>query len=134
MFVTGFVHVLQHRTSDGHVYVHYEGSDKRLDEWISGSELRRVDPDAALSLGTRKRKREESTSPRGSPTTSTRASSLEKTPLPDVQPAMTPQSTVTEEDFDVEHFKQLTAQRNFDMVNFGQWQIKTWCVVVSPRE
>jgi hypothetical protein len=32
-----------------------------------------------------------------------------------------------EEEFDIQHHKQITAHRNFDKVNFGQWQIKTWC-------
>ncbi|KAL4069067.1 acyl-CoA N-acyltransferase [Scleroderma yunnanense] len=33
---------------------------------------------------------------------------------------------MTEEDLDIQHHKQITAQRNFDKVNFGKWQIKTW--------
>lgn len=33
---------------------------------------------------------------------------------------------MTEEDYDIQHHKQITAQRNFDKVNFGEWQIKTW--------
>ncbi|KAF8555943.1 acyl-CoA N-acyltransferase [Imleria badia] len=124
-----FVQVLQHRSADGHVHVHYEGSDKRLDEWIPGSELRRVEPDSdALPSGTNngKRKREESSSPPGSPTNSTRASSLAATPLPDTKTVTASQDTMTEEDFDVQDYKQIIAQRNFDKVNFGQWQIKTW--------
>lgn len=35
---------------------------------------------------------------------------------------------MTEEEFDIKHHKQITAKRNFDKVNFGQWRIKTWCV------
>ena len=35
---------------------------------------------------------------------------------------------MTEEEFDIQHHKQITARRNFDKVNFGHWQIKTWCV------
>lgn len=137
VFATEFVQVLQHRSSDGHAYVHYEGSDKRMDEWIPGSELRRVEPDSdALPSGTNngKRKREESTSRLGSPANSTRASSLETTILPDAQiAAAESQDTMTEEDFDVENYKQITAQRNFDTVNFGQWQIKTWYVSSSRK-
>ncbi len=34
---------------------------------------------------------------------------------------------MTEEDFDLRHHKQLTAQRNFDMVMFDSWKIKPWC-------
>jgi hypothetical protein len=41
-----------------------------------------------------------------------------------IQPSM----QMTEEEFDIEHHKQITARRNFDKVNFGQWQIKTWFV------
>jgi histone acetyltransferase HTATIP/histone acetyltransferase MYST1 len=33
---------------------------------------------------------------------------------------------VTEEDFDFEHHKKITAQRNFDKVHFGNWLIRTW--------
>lgn len=36
---------------------------------------------------------------------------------------------MTEEDFDIQHHKQITAHRNFDKVHFGDWQIKTWCVL-----
>lgn len=108
-----------------------------MDEWIPGSELRRVEPDSdALPSGTNngKRKREESTSRLGSPANSTRASSLETTILPDAQiAAAESQDTMTEEDFDVENYKQITAQRNFDTVNFGQWQIKTWYVSSSRK-
>lgn len=136
VFPTEFVQVLQHRSSDDHAYVHYEGSDKRLDEWIPGSQLRRVEPDSdALPSGTNngKRKREESTSRPGSPTNSTRASSLETPLLPDAQTAPASQDTMTEEDFDVQHYKQITAQRNFEKVNFGQWQIKTWYVSIYQK-
>ncbi|KAF5376893.1 hypothetical protein D9615_007224 [Tricholomella constricta] len=38
-----------------------------------------------------------------------------------------PQEVVmTEEDYDIQHHKQITAQRNFDKVHFGEWQVKTW--------
>jgi len=33
---------------------------------------------------------------------------------------------MTEEDYDIQHHKQITAQRNFDRVHFGGWQVKTW--------
>lgn len=35
---------------------------------------------------------------------------------------------MTEEEYDIQHHKQITAKRNFDKVNFGQWQIKAWYV------
>jgi len=33
---------------------------------------------------------------------------------------------MTEEDFDLRHHKQLTAQRNFDTIIFESWKIKPW--------
>ncbi|KAI0321443.1 acyl-CoA N-acyltransferase [Amylostereum chailletii] len=33
---------------------------------------------------------------------------------------------MTEEEYDIQHHKQITAKRNFDTVVFGEWQIKTW--------
>ena len=34
--------------------------------------------------------------------------------------------TISEEDYDFEQHKRITAQRNFDKVHFGEWKIKTW--------
>ncbi|GLB36731.1 putative MOZ/SAS family protein [Lyophyllum shimeji] len=43
------------------------------------------------------------------------------------QPTPQPREVVmTEEDYDIQHHKQITAQRNFDKVHFGEWQVKTW--------
>lgn len=33
---------------------------------------------------------------------------------------------ISEEDYDFQHHKQLTAQRNFDMIVFDSWKIKPW--------
>ncbi|KAF8139710.1 acyl-CoA N-acyltransferase [Boletus edulis] len=114
--------------SDDHTFLHYQGSDKQLDEWMTESELLRADA-LASRTNNGKRKREVSTTRPGSPTNSTRQSSLEAIPLlPDVKTATaSPKDTMTEEDFDaVQRYKQTAAQRNFDKVIFGQWQIKTW--------
>jgi hypothetical protein len=35
---------------------------------------------------------------------------------------------MTEEEFDLQHHRQMFAQRNFENVTFAQWQIKTWHV------
>ncbi|KAG2139660.1 acyl-CoA N-acyltransferase [Suillus clintonianus] len=94
------VNILQRRP-DGQVYVHYDGFDKRLDEWIPGAILKPANEFA------RKRKRD---TPSPTP------------PEPETQP----DPLMTEEEFDIKHHKQITAQRNFDKVNFGQWRIKTW--------
>jgi len=42
-----------------------------------------------------------------------------------------PPPLMTEEELDIQQHKQITAQRNFDKVNFGKWQIKTWYAVPS---
>ncbi len=39
----------------------------------------------------------------------------------------------TEEELDVRQQKQLTAQRNFDMVIFDVWKIKPWLVISSSH-
>lgn len=94
------VDILQRRP-DGQVYVHYDGFDKRLDEWIPGASLKPANESA------RKRRRD---TPSPTPT----------------EPETRPDPLMTEEEFDIKHHKQITAQRNFDKVNFGQWRIKTW--------
>ncbi|EKM60584.1 uncharacterized protein PHACADRAFT_82828 [Phanerochaete carnosa HHB-10118-sp] len=33
---------------------------------------------------------------------------------------------MSEEEYDLEHHKQITARRNFDKVIFGKWSIRTW--------
>ncbi|KAK7688061.1 hypothetical protein QCA50_008431 [Cerrena zonata] len=114
------------------VYVHYADTDKRLDEWISESTIRllpsttsnnntpsALTPDAS---GSRKRKRgsiERDSIPEGS-----RASS-ELRADGGGEGAST-SVVITEEEYDIEHHKQITAKRNFDKVIFGRWQIKTW--------
>ncbi|KAH7922408.1 acyl-CoA N-acyltransferase [Leucogyrophana mollusca] len=129
------VHVLQRR-SNGEVYVHYDGLDKRLDEWILGSKLRpgkveeEINTNILLNAPGSSRKRKRSPSHPGSPASSPSPSALL---LPDAQvdatsavPLLPEDTPMTEEDFDIQHHKQITAQRNFEKVIFGQWQIKTW--------
>ncbi|KAG2364692.1 acyl-CoA N-acyltransferase [Suillus spraguei] len=98
--VDQLVNILQRRP-DGQVYVHYDGFDKRLDEWIPGTSLQ------PTNESSRKRRRD---TPSPTPT----------------EPETQPEPLMTEEEFDIKHHKQITAQRNFDRVNFGQWRIKTW--------
>ncbi|KII94412.1 hypothetical protein PLICRDRAFT_36682 [Plicaturopsis crispa FD-325 SS-3] len=110
------------------VYVHYGDTDKRLDEWIPDTDLRNVagelrhreaDNASAEGSNTRKRKRD-SLSPL-SPTPH-----QPSTDTPGMADGTKPKVPLTEEEFDIRHHKQITAKRNFDKVNFGQWQIKTW--------
>lgn len=112
------------------MYVHYGDTDKRLDEWIPETDLRNIagelrhrEADNAEGSNTRKRKRD-SLSPL-SPTPH-----QPSTDTPGMADGTKPKVPLTEEEFDIRHHKQITAKRNFDKVNFGQWQIKTWCVRV----
>ncbi|KAJ7254693.1 acyl-CoA N-acyltransferase [Mycena haematopus] len=97
------------------VYVHYVNQDKRMDEWIPEVDFM---PSATDSHHTRKRKRsqqgdsDEESIPDGE--LSAEENGVERTMV------------VSEEDYDFEHHKQITAQRNFDKVHFGDWLIRTW--------
>jgi histone acetyltransferase MYST1 len=136
-------HILQKRA--GEVYVHYVNTDKRLDEWVPETNVREIEecPPSPSAKSTRKRKR-------GRP----RSSSVLQQPLAgpsgsssEVEENGLERILMTEEDYDIEHHKRIvspcdvsltfmctnktihqTAQRNFDKVNFGAWQIKTWYV------
>ena len=94
--------------------MHYLGTDKRLDEWISADIIRSTTlsqdstppsrdttPPRRVN-GTSTRKRRRSASPAKANDT------LEMTQPPAALPTMA------------------SARRNFDKVNFGTWQIKTW--------
>jgi histone acetyltransferase MYST1 len=108
----GKAHVLDRRP--GEVFVHYVGTDKRLDEWVSADNIRAttplrdsISPGHETSLprrvnGTSTRKRRRSASP-------PKAHDARETTQP---PAALPTMAST--------------RRNFDKVNFGTWQIKTW--------
>lgn len=112
--------------------MHYVNKDKRLDEWISESDFRLTDtteddrgeieiqPGTSMA-GTRKRKRERT------PSAAISISPDRENMSPAAGPSLSVDEVVmTEEDFDIQHHKQITAQRNFDKVIFNQWQIKTW--------
>ncbi|KAI0761183.1 acyl-CoA N-acyltransferase [Trametes elegans] len=118
-------HILERHEED--VYVHYVNTDKRMDEWLPGREVRPAGhraADMARNGTSRKRKRGslEGEGPRrtGSPV-KTEAEPASAQAALDAGPA-----GITEEEFDIEHHKQITAKRNFDKVVFGRWQIKTW--------
>ncbi|EIW86217.1 acyl-CoA N-acyltransferase [Coniophora puteana RWD-64-598 SS2] len=141
--ISQLAQVLQRRP-DGQVYVHYEGADKRMDEWLPGEDLQLVDPDTLPESQTRARKRkrqsshvdlrqnppilEEPLSSNVGPSTMEYVSES----LEDISEAVMEgtkslaDSGLTEEEFDLQHHKQITAKRNFDKVNFAGYQIKTW--------
>ena len=96
--------------------MHYPGTDKRLDEWVPADTVRAATPprestspgrDATVSprvngMGTRKRRR---------------SASLAKAQDRDAQDTTQPPAALS---------TMASARRNFDKVNFGPWQIKTW--------
>ncbi|KAJ7021058.1 acyl-CoA N-acyltransferase [Mycena alexandri] len=102
----------------GQVYVHYVNQDKRMDEWIPEADFM---PSATDHHHSRKRKRgsQHGDSDEGSPTPEGELSAPEEN---GVERTM----VISEEDYDLEHHKQITAQRNFDKVHFGDWLIRTW--------
>ncbi|KAJ7182563.1 acyl-CoA N-acyltransferase [Mycena crocata] len=107
--------ILQRR--QGQIYVHYVNQDKRMDEWIPEADWM---PSATDSHHSRKRKRtSQQDSDDGSPTPDGELSAEEN----GVERGT---MVVSEEDFDFEHHKKITAQRNFDKVHFGDWLIRTW--------
>ncbi|KAJ7198768.1 acyl-CoA N-acyltransferase [Mycena pura] len=101
----------------GQVYVHYVNQDKRMDEWIPESDFMPTATDSNLLSRKRKRNSEHG-SDDGFPTPDGELSADEN----GAERTM----VVTEEEYDFEHHKKITAQRNFDKVHFGDWLIRTW--------
>ncbi|CAK5274212.1 unnamed protein product [Mycena citricolor] len=89
---------------EGQVYVHYVDRDKRMDEWIDENLFVPATNDSA-----------------------SRRSNSGDSPSPDTPMDRVERTVVmSEEDYDLEHHKKITAQRNIDKVNYGDWQIRTW--------
>lgn len=128
-------------------YVHYLNTDKRLDEWVSEELIRpATEHEAKIAImgpssstngiQTRKRKRG---SDAAQPSSSTRRVSNAANTQPDTtregdtsngaEPQTTQPRELTEEEYDIQQHRKLFSKRNFDKVVFGQWQIKTWCVL-----
>jgi hypothetical protein len=105
------------RRRAGEVYVHYLNSDKRLDEWLPESACKLL-PEKEPG---NKRKRKRGHSSARQPSNSRPVLEADGAPAEDM--------TMTEEEYDIQHHKQITAQRNFEKVVFGKWQIKTWFVL-----
>jgi histone acetyltransferase HTATIP/histone acetyltransferase MYST1 len=120
---------------EGEVYVHYLNTDKRLDEWVAEGAAKPVKADSSASSGShpvngRKRKRDETRRLISSSSPARYRSvdfALDDDDLAEIQAEV----SMTEEDYDIQHHKQITAQRNFDKVNFGHWQMKTWYVICT---
>jgi hypothetical protein len=108
---TGKAHVLDRRQNE--VFVHYIGTDKRLDEWVPADNVRACTPTRnAASSG-----REATSSPRPNGVGPRKRRRMES-----------PTNTHDRDETEVPPVLSTTAstRRNFDKVNFGSWQIKTW--------
>ncbi|KAL6305597.1 acyl-CoA N-acyltransferase [Sparassis latifolia] len=132
-------HILERGAQE--VYVHYVNADKRLDEWVAADAVRPAGLHEAAMAGAngskstlagRKRKRRPSAgepagAPPGQSDSQRDAGAIAEagSTQPGTADAPGPES-ITEEEYDIEQHKQITARRNFDKVVFGRWQIKTW--------
>ncbi|KAG2023883.1 tat-interactive protein [Coprinopsis cinerea AmutBmut pab1-1] len=136
-------HVLE-RTDD-RCFVHYIGEDKRLDAWVPESccipeQDPRFpnDPEGSSTTAGRKRKRghggrdcsaspghaEHDMNGHGS---SEAGTSSQPNDYHLQLAAQQPEEVVlTEEEYDLEQHKKITAKRNFEDVYFGDYKIKTW--------
>lgn len=140
---TGQANILERHGEE--LYVHYVNTDKRLDEWVTERDVRpaggheaEVAANGHTNGASRKRKRgsTDGQSPRrGSPAQANGDAAAESAQPGDEDANVANASSITEEEYDIEHHKQITAKRNFDKVIFGKWQIRTWCVFfhVLPR-
>ena len=113
---------LQYR--DNEFYVHYVGTDKRLDEWVDERLVTEGTPVGSGGSAMRGQKRKRKS------TVSNGAQSRQESSEASGQEARAreaaPDVPLTEEELDMQEHSKITATRNFDKVNFGQWQIKTW--------
>jgi histone acetyltransferase MYST1 len=116
----------------GEVYVHYVNTDKRMDEWVRESDCRlQTATPPPLPSASARRGRGRGRGARAS-TAGTDVEMAQAPPLPEpLLPAHPTENVqteriISEEDYDLQHHKQLTAQRNFDMVVFDSWKIKPW--------
>ena len=109
---TGKAHVLDRRQNE--VLVHYIGTDKRLDEWVPADNVHACTPprNAAASPG-----RDATKSPRVNGTGTRKRRRMESPTNTHDQDATQPPPVLP---------TTASARRNFDKVNFGSWQIKTW--------
>ena len=106
--------------------MHYVDMDKRMDEWVNEAACTIREP--AVESPPKKRRP-------GRPRAQAAPEPAPPAAVPPPPPSGGTEVVMTEEDFDLRHHKQLTAQRNFDMVMFDSWKIKPWCACPSlgPR-
>ena len=108
--------VLERRPNE--VYVHYANTDKRLDEWVSERVVRVTHVKGPIQSAP--------SHTNGTSNKRKRSASVGEQAEENGDDVVGKELKLSEEEYDIEHHKQITAKRNFDKVNFGKWQIKTW--------
>ena len=132
------------RRREDKVYVHFVGRDKRLDFWMLETKLPEPLADDVVLPIARKRRRGPSIGvPMSASASGSGLRTSEASPLVDMQTSISappaplpahvqaqtetrPAVELTEEEIDIREHRKITAKKNFDKVNFGRWQIKTW--------
>lgn len=123
----------------GEVYVHYVGTDKRMDEWVSETNVKEektghqaasgtsdANSNGTANGGLKKRKRSHNVD---EPGRTARLSQVDSAEGEERGPGVEDERKtlkMSEEEYDLEHHKKITARRNFDKVVFGKWSIRTW--------
>lgn len=111
---------------EAQAYVHFLNTDRRLDEWVPEGQLRLAEPhEITESVEFRGRKRKRGSGYHGN------SPSVSQNGEPRSTRSVSPAETESEEDSDIGEHLRMTSKRNFDRVNFGHWQIKTWYRLVS---
>ena len=118
-----------HRSANGEAYVHFLNTDRRLDEWVPESQLRVAEAhEITEPIEVRGKKRKRMPSHHlGSPSASQNGAHGESQDgVGHSGRSASPGGFESDEDSDTGEHLRITAKRNFDRVNFGHWQIKTW--------
>lgn len=122
------------------VYVHFLNKDKRLDDWVPESLTRpvaegeQIEIESDLPIRGHKRKRSVG-SCTSTPDDTTHQERVTNNGLDTEDPFVNGGAGNTSEEDDIAEHQLLTRRRNFDMVNFGDWQMKTWYVSLStPKD
>ncbi|KAL1739286.1 acyl-CoA N-acyltransferase [Schizophyllum fasciatum] len=111
------------KCQDGRAYVHYVRLDKRMDEWVPEESLRPMTDGqpygdtTAREIHRRKRRRVSRDGDTASEA-SVHAGEDRTTPAPEI--------IMSEEEYDLQHHKRITQQKNFEFVCFRHWRIRTW--------
>ena len=113
------------KSQDGRAYVHYVRLDKRMDEWVPEESLRpmtdgQTNGDHHEHDSHRRKRRRVSQDGDAIMSEASVYGEDGATPGPEI--------IMSEEEYDLQHHKRITQQKNFEFVCFRHWRIRTWCV------